>query len=497
MNVEYIVVQAGGKGSRLEHLTRNKPKAIVPVNNLPMIFYLFRQFENKKFIIIADYKKDVLKKYLAAFADIDYQVVDADGTGTCGGISAAADLIKNNKPFMLIWSDLILSPEFIFPKDKGNYVGISKDFCCRWSYKSGSFMEEKSYEYGVAGLFVFENKKVLEGVPQSGEFVKWLSDKSISFKELPLFGTREFGTIEEYNKLENCKCRPFNKITIEGKYLIKEPIDEQGIQLAKKEINWYKILKNKGIIGIPNIYSYSPLKMDYINGNNIYEYKDIDLTEKRQILELIIETLNQVHNIATIDSDYNSIKETYIDKTFDRLKKVKELVPFADQKHIVINGKKCRNIFFYSDKVISKLERIKVKDFKVIHGDCTFSNILLDKSKKPVLIDPRGYFGRTLIYGDANYDWAKLYYSIVGNYDTFNLKQFKLEILEDHINLEIESNGWELLEDYFFELTRADKQTIKLLHAIIWLSLTTYAWQDYDSICGAFYNGLYYLEEVL
>ena len=38
---------------------------------------------------------------------------------------------------------------------------------------------------------------------------------------------------------------------------------------------------------------------------------------------------------------------------------------------------------------------------------------------------------------------------------------------------------------------------IHLLHAIIWLSLTTYAWEDYDSICGAFYNGLYYLEEAL
>ena len=40
-------------------------------------------------------------------------------------------------------------------------------------------------------------------------------------------------------------------------------------------------------------------------------------------------------------------------------------------------------------------------------------------------------------------------------------------------------------------------EQIKLLHAIIWLSLTTYAWQDYDSICGAFYNGLYYMEEAL
>lgn len=65
------------------------------------------------------------------------------------------------------------------------------------------------------------------------------------------------------------------------------------------------------------------------------------------------------------------------------------------------------------------------------------------------------------------------------------------------MKLVIESNGWEDMEDKFFELTGAVRYEIKLLHAVIWLSLTTYAWQDYDSICGAFYNGLYYLEEVL
>ena len=32
------VIMAGGKGTRLEGLTRNKPKCMVPVNNLPIIF---------------------------------------------------------------------------------------------------------------------------------------------------------------------------------------------------------------------------------------------------------------------------------------------------------------------------------------------------------------------------------------------------------------------------------------------------------------------------
>lgn len=47
MNVEYIVVQAGGKGTRMKQMTYNKPKALVPINNLPMIFICFVIFQKK------------------------------------------------------------------------------------------------------------------------------------------------------------------------------------------------------------------------------------------------------------------------------------------------------------------------------------------------------------------------------------------------------------------------------------------------------------------
>lgn len=43
-DIKYIIVQAGGRGSRLETLTANKPKALVPVDNLPMIFHIFKKF---------------------------------------------------------------------------------------------------------------------------------------------------------------------------------------------------------------------------------------------------------------------------------------------------------------------------------------------------------------------------------------------------------------------------------------------------------------------
>ena len=49
MNIEYIIVQAGGKGTRLFPLTKNKPKALVTVNNRPIIFHLFTTGRKKFF----------------------------------------------------------------------------------------------------------------------------------------------------------------------------------------------------------------------------------------------------------------------------------------------------------------------------------------------------------------------------------------------------------------------------------------------------------------
>lgn len=498
--LEYIIVQAGGKGSRMQILTRNKPKALVPVNNLPMIFYLFRKYPKKKFIIIGDYKYDVLEKYLREFASIEYKMVCGAGhTGTCAGLSEALNLIPENERFMLIWCDLILPDEYEIPETDDNVVGISKDFTCRWSYKDGMFIEERSSEFGVAGHFIFKNKDVIRNVPEDGEFVRWLQNSGIKFEEQYLYKTKEYGLYSEWDKLPKMRCRPFNKITINGDRLIKEPVDDQGVILAQREAAWYKKIQDKNFESIPDIYSYEPLTMEVVDGKNIYEYNYIPDDQKRYILEKIISCLKDVHVMETAPYDYRSYYDAYIGKTFDRLKNVRNLVPFADAPEVIVNGKKCRNVFFHKEELEKLVMQYAPAVFNMIHGDCTFSNTMLKNDTDPILIDPRGYFGETEYFGDTAYDWVKLYYSLVSNYDQFNLKRFSLDIGEKEIKLDIASNGWENMEDYFFQLLDGEvtRRQMKVLLAITWLSLTTYAWEDYDSICGAFYNGLYYFEEAL
>lgn len=502
--MDYIIVQAGGKGTRLGYLTKNKPKALVPVDNLPMLFHLFSRFPEKRFVIIADYHREVMRKYLEAFCEVKYQIVDADGTGTCAGVAQALELIPEAEPFMLIWSDLILPPQFRLPleyaeegaRPERNYIGISGTFPCRWKYENGMLEEESSEAYGVAGCFLFPGKERIADVPGSGELVRWMRDAAMQFDTLSLAGTREYGLLSEYEKLKMEKCRPFNRMTIEGDVVVKEGITEQGKKLAQRECAWYEQARNLGITALPVIYDTNPLKMEYIKGKNIYEC-GMDYEQKKRILHTLVDSLKKLHESSRRNADSFSRKEAYFNKTFDRLDRIRNLVPFADQERITVNGKVCRNVFFHRRELEKCLEQITSEEFAFIHGDCTFSNIMLREDGSPVLIDPRGYFGYSEMYGDVLYDWAKLYYSIRGNYDRFNLKDFRLSIEEADVTLEIASNHWEDMEELFFELTGADRYEVKLIHAIIWLSLTTYAWQDYDSVCGAFYNGLFYLEDVL
>lgn len=79
-----------------------------------------------------------------------------------------------------------------------------------------------------------------------------------------------------------------------------------------------------------------------------------------------------------------------------------------------------------------------------------------------------------------------------------DVKKEKQREIDQEVRLDIATNGWREVADYFLDrITNCDAVKIRFLHAIVWLSLTTYTWEDYDSICGAFYNGTYLLEEFL
>ena len=275
-----IIIQAGGKGTRLENLTLNKPKCLVSVKNRPMIFHLFNKYPNSEFIIIGDYKYEVLESYLNTFAKhVNYKLIKATGSGNICGIKEALNYVKDDEKILLTWSDLIFSDNFK-PENlpTGNYVGILEGSMCSWSFIDGVLDKVASDKFGVAGCFLFENKKVLKDMPEVGSFTTYLKESKISLQAMQMKGCPEVGTLEALAKFKDTenRCRPYNKMDFVENKVIKTGLTEEGKKLIDREITWYKKMVEYGFNSIPKIYGFEPLTMEKIEGTNIFQ---AELTE--------------------------------------------------------------------------------------------------------------------------------------------------------------------------------------------------------------------------
>ena len=497
-----IIVQAGGKGTRLGYMTLNRPKCLVPVDNSPILFHLFKKYKDNEFIIIGDYKYDVLEKYLKTFAkEINYRLIKATGTGNICGIKEALELAKDNDQIMLIWSDLILSDLFK-PEELpiGNYVGILENQTCSWRFQDKKLEKITTKTNGVAGCFIFKNKTLLKDIATIGSFTAWLRDSGINLEAMKMPQCIETGSLDAINikKDNENRCRPYNKIEFVDNKVIKTGITKQGKDLINKEIEWYKEMLEYGFSEVPKIYDFDPLTMERIDGESIF-LSNCSNERKEIIMDNLLKGINEMHAFNVQNGNKEDIFNEYYSKTMTRLNSIKNVIPFADNDYIKINGKSYKNPIIFCNKLKEYIENnLMETTFCPIHGDCTLTNTLVDRNNNVHFIDPRGYFGSQKVFGDIRYDWAKLYYSIIGNFDKFNIKDFELSILENEIKFKIHSNNWEdMYEKFITKIGNINISEIKFIHAIIWLSLASHCFEDYDSMCLAFYNGTFLINEFI
>lgn len=494
-----VIVQAGGRGSRLRHHTWNKPKCLVSVHGKPLLYHLFDKFPTARFIIIGDYLYEQLENYLQVDPpQVEYKLIKTDQKGTCSGIDVALKLVPQDDPVLLTWSDLVIKGLPEFPDHAPRpLVYLTDAFTCRWSLQDTGLQEVTSEVTGVPGIFYFSQRRQFTIPPHSGEFVKWFSKNILEYDtvlatELEELG--DFSSIEENNSKLGFS-RFFNQVDVLEETVVKQAIDLDYGHLIDQEIVWYKDAQELGFTRIPDVISTPPFIMQRIHGKHIWELDDLTAREQRSILSDIIYTLDDLHSRGERVASESAITNVYITKTQDRVQSVRKIIPNFDRESFTVNGVKCYNIFhpkytLWWDKIDAALQ---TDTFTPIHGDPTFSNTIIDKNLKAWFIDPRGSFDKPGIYGDPLYDFAKVYYSAVGGYDTFNQRKFKLHIDNDTCEILMsEPDCARVAQDVFEELL-SDMVNIELLHGLIWLSLSGYAKDDIDSVIGSFYNGLFWL----
>ena len=491
-----IIVQAGGIGSRMGNLTTNKPKALVSVEGAPILFHLFNKYPDSDFIIICDYKKEVMARYLETFAkNFRYMLLSTTDKGNVAGIKEAVSFVEENEPFMVIWSDIILDSDFqISNFPHGCQVGLA-NISSRWSLKDGKLYNTFTEDFGVAGVWVFDSKSWFSDCPTNGSFTRWLQQKDIPLYPLLLKNSRDIGTLEWYNNAiskDEMRCRPYNKICVIDDKIQKTGINADADALIQNEARWYNYLSKFKFRHMPKIYNDSPLILEKLNAKNLFKASLTD-QDKKEVLDNIISILKEMHSYEKMPANVVDIYTEYFVKTIRRLQAVSHIVPFSSCKHILINGIECINVL-QSPEILEKYVKdnlLNIEHYGIIHGDPQLTNTMVDEHNNIFYIDPRGYFGKSKVFGDVRYDWAKLYFSIAENFDQFNVKNFKLHI-SDKVEFQIESNNWEFLTPYFFEMIKPwSEKEIELIQIVIWLSMAAVTWEDFDSMCVAFYNGNY------
>lgn len=124
-----VVINAGGKGTRLDPFTRVLPKPLIPVGELPIIEHIMKEYQSyscDEFHIIVNYKKDLMKAY---FADNEnhYNISWYDEErplGTGGGLSLLRG--RFGSTFFFANCDALLTANYEsmvkFHKENGNVI---------------------------------------------------------------------------------------------------------------------------------------------------------------------------------------------------------------------------------------------------------------------------------------------------------------------------------------------------------------------------------------
>ena len=492
MTPRQIIIQAGGRGSRLENYTRNRPKCLVPVDGKPLLEHTLAAFPGAEAVVIVDYRADVVERWLCAFPPSqNVGLCFALGEGSAAGIEQAARMLPYpDEPVAVIWSDLlfpnsvratILEAEIV--------IATTRDFPCRYETTPGD---------GVMGLFWFRNAAALADSPTEGEFVDWVLSKPHTAYRYE--GAKEYGTLAALqDHWSDTPARFFNEVTIEDDKVSKTTSDPTHASKLTNEVAWYRHVTELGFGNVPTIYVEGPrgYVMSRVTGVHPWQMKP-----DTRVLGGIMDTLERLHGLEEAPLDPVAVQYMYRDKPASRLVPVAALLPKAlTRPYVKINGRYCRNVISAAHYDVIPMAHALASNllgppFRLIHGDPTFSNILIPRTGFPFLIDPRGRFGSVQFYGDPLYDYAKLWYSLSGGYDSFNRGHYTLEMGEGWADVQIKPSGWEMLAPMFEERMGAEAmRKIRILHGLIWLSLVGVVGRDYDGMIAAYLKGLLVLEE--
>ena len=461
-----VIIPAAGLATRMMPMSASMSKAMIPVAGQPILSHIIESIkDHADHIVVVHGQLNDIGNFLSKknYPNVSWCAQDPEYEGPLGAIcSGMLDYSKTN-PYLAkdyyttIWlGDTLINSssdiDFIFSDycatPNNVYLAVSKvpDWS-RWSMISadGNKIIDKpkdkpDTDLALIGIYNMniEFYKLLDNLMNSMTYhEEEIQDMLQHYKSRVTFDVSnswlDCGDLPSLytanNKMISGTARGHNSIRIEDGIVYKKSSRHEY------EIKWYKDVTRLPIevnALVPKFYGETEFLSEYA----------IEFCSGNTLQELVL-----YHNINRQD-----VWDNIINSVLDKINKMHS---FKDQHRLLYEGDRKRTGYMmfdnfmdryntlHVDKTIDSIEYLILRDFlcgsynmlltstvttsDVIHGDLHFGNIIFDATcNKIKLVDPRGSWGYGTLHteGNAIYDLAKLYQSVIGKYchissDTF------------------------------------------------------------------------------
>lgn len=482
-----IVIATAGIGSRMQTVSKDLHKGLLPYKDAPIIWHLVKKIPRSlKIGVLLGHLGDQISDFLkVCFPEREFVFIEVDDwtsskSGTAYSLFCAETYLEDS--FWYLPCDGYFD-EDIFEEKYQTSVFFSK-------YLSDDDSKHyQSFDLTEDGR-IHKSFHKTEGLKHYSAFsgIMYIDRKSDFFSRLRETKVREFASsiqvgaqtkdLNSWIDLGNENSYRRAMLASEGFDFTKP--DEFTFILPDKIVKWsadatmtkLKLVKPNSLPHVfpKNVHS-SPnfLVYDKAQGNSFYENVSVDT------FNLLLSWLEKnlwIPSDLQLESD---CLEFYRDKTLRRLEKMSERRRNTPYSISSVNGTKVQSIEDYIEKIDwGKL--VSAPRAAIIHGDLQFDNVIFNPDETSfTLIDWRTTFGSQNLFGDMYYDFAKLLAGIRLNYRQIKQNNFSVTARQTEVDVRMPSaNESQELEKILMKKAREidlDLYKIETLVALIYLNM--------------------------
>ena len=499
------------------------PSGMIPLNSLPALHHIAQPYAAAGYdVVIAVHERArAIEEYVARCPGLRARTVDVGATGLIGETVATALHRLREMPAQLVinFADTLLD-DLVPAADAVCFSEVEELF--RWT----------AFEADERGVIerVFEKNQLKPapagrvfvgafGISDPGRFLGIL-DRCLRRADAPVdpfwravveyhntlpperrllrqvADWRDFGHLDTYYATQRSiflNQRYFNSVSVDLGRGVLRKASAHSEKLAR-EIEWYLALPAELQYLGPRVFGYrkdpgeTSAEMEFYGYpalNDVYLHGAWDPGVWGQVLGAIgraIDGMRQYKQPAGAKARREALRSMYQAKTVERLGPILTDRRFRvfTEGTVRINGRECMGLGRCLAVLPEVMERSGVSDppeFTIIHGDLCLSNVLYDRRSGFVrLVDPRGSFGASGIFGDPRYDLAKLSHSFHGDYDFYVNGLFGLEVSEDGVECRpfrspLHETVRQMFDHWLLRRERAHYRAIRLIESLLFLSM--------------------------